>query len=168
MAELIQFESVVWQLAMWHPFPGFSACILCPLSLGVIFFVAYRTHQGGPFNLDPKNKPGGYEPFLAKYLRLSEFIIGLATGSIVLLVGSSSLHGQSGHLPWVYATPLLLLAFSVLSGVCFMVWQIYDYEMYQHDTPHTRAGYALSEGLGFTSLLCFGFGYVWLIIAVTR
>jgi hypothetical protein len=49
-----------------------------------------------------------------------------------------------------------------------MVWQIYDYEMYQHGTPHTREGYALSEALGFSSLLCFAFGYIWLIFAVTR
>jgi hypothetical protein len=49
-----------------------------------------------------------------------------------------------------------------------MVWLIYDYEMYQHGTPHTRAGYALSEGLGFSSLLCFVSGYISLIIAVTR
>jgi len=49
-----------------------------------------------------------------------------------------------------------------------MVWLIYDYEMYQHGTPHTRTEYALSEALGFSSLLCFVAGYVWLIITVTR
>lgn len=153
---------------MWHPFPGFSGIVLGLFYFGLVYLLSYLEHKGGPFNLDPDGKPGAYEPFLAKYLRLAEFIIGLATGSIVLLVGSSALHGQNGHLPWVYATPLLLLAFSVLYGVCFMVWQIYDYEMYQHGTPHTQKGYALSEGLGFSSLLCFASGYVWLIIAVTR
>jgi hypothetical protein len=159
---------------MWHPFPGFSAVILGPLSFGVIFALSHREHKGDrdpkdvKFDLDPLGKSGAYEPFLAKYLRVSEFIIGLATGSIVLLVGSSALHGQNSHLPWVYATPLLLLSFCVLYGAIFMVWQIYDYEMYQHGTPHTREGYALSEALGFSSLLCFGSGYIWLIVAVTQ
>jgi hypothetical protein len=153
---------------MWHPFPGFSGVVLALASFAVIYWLSYREHKHGPFDLDPKGKPGGYEPFLAKYLRLGEFVIGLATGSIVLLVGSSALHGQSGHLPWFYSTPLLLLSGSVFYGVCFMVWQIYDYEMYQHGTPHTREGYALSEALGFSSLLCFAFGYIWLIFAVTR
>jgi hypothetical protein len=154
---------------MWHPFPGFAAVVIGALSFGVIFLLAYREHKSsGSFKLDPPGKAGGYEPFLAKYLRLGEFVIGLATGSIVLLVGSSALHGQSGHLPWVYATPLLLLGCSVLYGVLFMVWLIYDYEMYQHGTPHTRSGYALSEALGFSSLLCFVSGYISLIIAVTR
>jgi hypothetical protein len=153
---------------MRHPFPGFSGVILALGSFGVIYWLPYREHKHGPFDLDPKGKPGGYEPFLAKYLRLAEFVIGLATGSIVLLVGSSALHGQSGHLPWFYSTPLLLLSGSVFYGVCFMVWQISDYEMYQHGTPHTREGYALTEALGFSSLLCFAFGYIWLILAVTR
>jgi hypothetical protein len=153
---------------MWHPFPGFSGVVLALLSFGVIFLVSYFAHSPGPFDLDPRGKPGGYEPFLAKYLRVGEFIIGLATGSIVLLVGSSALHGQGGHLPWFYATPLLLLSACVLYGAVFMVWLIYDYEMYQHGTPHTRVGYALSEALGFGSLLCFAAGYVCLIVAVTR
>jgi hypothetical protein len=153
---------------MWHPFPGFGGVLLGVLSFVLIFPLSYRAHKPGPFNLDPQEKSGSFEPFLAKYLRVSEFVIGLATGSIVLLVGSSALHGQNGHLPWVYATPLLLLSACVFYGVCFMVWLIYDYEMYQHGTPHTRTGYALSEALGCSSLLCFASGYVWLIITVTR
>jgi hypothetical protein len=153
---------------MFHPFPGFSGAVFALLAFGVIFMLSYCTHEPGPFELDPPGKPGGYEPFLTKYLRVSEFVIGLATGSIVLLVGSSALRGQAGHLPWFYATPLLLLSASVLYGTIFMAWLVYDYEMYQHKTPHTRLGYALSESLGFGSLLCFGVGYIWLIVAVTR
>lgn len=76
--------------------------------------------------------------------------------------------GRAGHLPWFYATPLLLLSACVFYGVVFMAWLVYDYEMYQHGTPHTRVGYALSEGLGFSSLLCFAVGYISLIVAVTR
>ena len=86
----------------------------------------------------------------------------------MLLVGSSALHGQSGHLPWVYASPLLLLCWCVVYGIGFMVWLIFNYEDVQHGNPHTREAYTLSETLGFTSLLCFGLGYGWLIIVVTR
>ena len=50
-----------------------------------------------------------------------------------------------------------------------MVWLILKYEHYLHSNRHTRVfAYALNETLGFTSLACFCFGYVWLIIAVTR
>ena len=153
-----------------HPLPGFSGVVLGVSILVVTGLLAYFTKKKeiGAYNLDPKGKAGTFEPILGRYLRAAEFIIGLATCSIVLLVGSSALHGNGGHLPWFYASPLLLLGLCVLYGVFFMVWLIYGYEMYQHDNVHTRFRYALSETLGFSALLCFASGYVWLIIAVTR
>jgi hypothetical protein len=132
-----------------------------------MFATAYATRKGGSFHHDPKGEPGAFEPFLAKYLRVAEFVITLATGSIVLLVGSSSLHGQTGKLPWIYASPLLLLAWCVVYGIVFMVWLIFNYEGYQHGEPHTRLRYALNLALGFSALACFGVGYVWLIFCVT-
>jgi hypothetical protein len=95
-------------------------------------------------------------------------MIGLATGSIVLLVGSSVFHGRDGHLPWFYASPLLVLAASVLTGLGFMAWLILGYEEVQQGNPHTARAYSLMETLGFSSLALFCVGYVWLIIAVTR
>jgi hypothetical protein len=151
---------------MPHLPPGTSGVIT---GLGIFLAIgalAYATRGPGPFNLDPLNKPGAFEPFLAKYVRASEYVIGLATGSIVLLVGSSALHGQSGRLPWFYASPLLLLAFCVIYGVAFMVWLIYNYEEHQHGNPHTRFQYSLSLSLGFSALACFCVGYVWLILRV--
>jgi len=153
---------------MFHPHPGTSGLIT-----GVGIFLAiggltYSTRGTGPFNLDPQNRPGAFEPFLAKYVRAAEYVIGLATGSIVLLVGSSALHGQGGRLPWFYASPLLLLGFCVIYGVGFMVWLIYNYEEHQHGNPHTRVAYSLSLSLGFSALACFCVGYVWLILCVAR
>lgn len=34
--------------------------------------------------------------------------------------------------------------------------------------PHTKLEYSRSEALGFSSLLCFCRGYLWLIFAITR
>lgn len=120
------------------------------------------------YNLDPYGKSGAFEPLLQKYLRLAEFTISLATGSIVLLIGSSLFHGTDGHLPWFYASPLLILAASALLGVAFMAFLILHYEDAQHGNPHTAAKYSLNEALGFSSLFLFCIGYVWLIIEVTR
>ena len=87
---------------------------------------AFVSKKHPAYNLDPRGVEGAFEPLLTKYLRAAEFVIGLATGSIVLLVGSSALHGRGG-LPWFYASPLLLLAFCVLYGILFMVWLILSY-----------------------------------------
>jgi|SRR5271154_6880029 len=48
------------------------------------------------YSLNAKGVRGAFEPFLAKYLRISEFIVVLATRSIVLLVDSSALHNEGG------------------------------------------------------------------------
>ncbi len=78
------------------------------------------TPEGGPkqtAEVGQKQLPKA----LQKYLHLAEFMISLATGSIVLLIGSSFLHGRDGRLPGFYTTPLLILAGSVLTAILFMV-----------------------------------------------
>jgi hypothetical protein len=60
-----------------------------------------------------------------------------------------------------------LLSWCVVWGIGFMVWLISHYEDHQHGNPHTRLASALSETVGFSSLTCFGVGYVWLIFKVT-
>lgn len=156
---------------MWHVPSGTSGLIVAlvvPFAIWVLVRSLIVTAKG-PFNLDPNGVRGAFEPFLQKYLRVGEFIVGLATGSIVLLVGSSALHGNGGHLPWFYASPLLMLAICVIYGIAFMVWFVYHYEDYQHDTTqHTRFAYALSLTVGFSSLACFCIGYIWLILCVVK
>jgi hypothetical protein len=153
---------------MWHPFPGFSGAVIGPAMFCSLWTACYLNKQFESYNLDPQGTPGAFDPLLSKYIRASEFIIGLATGSIVLLVGSSALHAQGGRLPWFYASPLLLLGWSVILGVAFIVWLIFSYEEYQHGNKHTKLVYSISEALGFSSLGCFCLGYILLIFLVTR
>ena len=149
----------------WHPFSGFTGAILGPLVLAGIYAIPQRS---GTYNINPQDKEGAFEPILARYIRGAEFIIGIASTSIVLLAGSSVFHGQSGHIPWVFATPLLLLAWSVVFGTAFMIWLNHCYEVHQHGAHYTAQSYSLTEALGFGSLICFVCGYVWLIFLVTQ
>jgi hypothetical protein len=155
---------------MYHLPPGISGLLVgfaTFLAIGItIRFTIVR--EPGPFNLDPQGTPGAFEPFLVKYLRVAEFIVGLAAGSIVLLLGSSALHNNGASLPSFYASPLLVLGCCVLYGIAFMVWLTYHYEDYQHGAKHTRAAYIFSLTLGFSALVCFVIGYGWLIFRVTR
>jgi hypothetical protein len=151
---------------MFHLPPGASG-----MFVGVAIFIligawAYLSRLPGTYNLDPQAVRGAFEPFLAKYIRVSEFIIGLTTGPIVFLIGSSALQGQGGRLPWFFASPLLLLTICVVYGIAFMVWLTYRYEEHQRGVPHTRLAYAISVALGFSSLACFSVGYIWLILRV--
>ena len=150
-----------------HLFSGESGIVVGALTPILLWIICYYTKEHEFYNFDARDIQGAFEPFLVKYLKLVEMIIGLATGSIVLLVGSSAFHGQAGHLPWFYASPLFILAFCVLYGVLFSVWLIFHYEDYQHNGRHSKRAYALCETLGFASIICFVVGYVWLIAKVT-
>src|SRR5947209_13502376 len=90
---------------MVHLFPGSNGLFVGLAIFPLIWVPIYSTRKHEAYNLDPQGKWGAFEPFLAKYLRVSEFIIGLATGSIVLLVGSSALHGPIGKVPSEYSSP---------------------------------------------------------------
>jgi hypothetical protein len=139
-----------------------------PAIVLLIWINRHRARRSsGSYSLEPQGRAGAFEPLLQKYLHLAEFIISLATGSIVLLIGSSFLHGKDGRLPPFYAAPLLVLATSVLTAIFFMVALILGYEDVQHGNPHTPKAYALNETLGFSSLVLFVVGYIWLIFAVT-
>jgi hypothetical protein len=144
---------------------AFILVVALPLAIWVGLYSLRKKIQS--YNLDPMGMEGTFEPLLQKYLHLTEFMIGLATGSIVLLVGSSVLHGKDGHLPKFYRPPLLLLAASVLFGLVFMATLILSYEEWQHNNRHTALAYASIETFGYSCLILFVIGYIWLIWAVT-
>ena len=145
--------------------PGILTAFFVPFAIGVLSYS--KRKKAEQYYLDPHGTPGAFDPLLQKYLHLAEYGIGLATGSIVLLIGSSLFHGKDGRLPPFYASPLLILAASVATGVLFMAWLLLTYETVQHGNPHTAFAYSLSETLGFSSLVLLLVGYVWLILAVT-
>jgi len=153
---------------MWHPFSGFSGSITSVAILGAMWWFCRATKKHTAYNLGPGGDPRAYEPIMNRYIRLAEFMIGAATGSIVLIIGSSAFHGQGGRLPWFYASPLILIAASVVYGICFMACQILTYEEVLHGNPHSAGQYALNETVGFSSLLCFIVGYIWLVFSITN
>jgi hypothetical protein len=137
---------------------GFLAAIAIFLACLV---VARRITHPGTYTFEPRG-PGSFEPRLGNYARLVEIVIGLATGSIVLLAGSS-IFRSGGKLPRFYGSPLVLLAMSVIYAVAFLALLVRAYEEFLHDEKsYTRNLYALNTSLGFASLICFALGYVWL------
>ena len=148
--------------------PGFSHLVTAAVILLVAWVLAYFGKKYPAYNLDPQGVPGTFEPIMARYLRIAEYIIGINTGSIVLIVGSSALHGQSGHLPWVYASPLMLLGCSVIYGVIFMACLIMTDKTFNTATRIRTSGTLSAETFGFSSLGCFCAGYIFLVVLVTR
>lgn len=77
--------------------------------------------------------PGSFEQRLAYYVRAAEYLLALAIGSIVLLVGSSVIHA-TGKLPWVFASPLIFARF--LRGLWHPVHRVSDLHLRRVPASH--------------------------------
>jgi hypothetical protein len=155
---------------MCNIFTGFCGLVVGVVVFLIVWLVAYLSvrRRGDLFDFDAGGESGEFEKLLTTYLDISKFIVGLASGSIVLLVGSSALR-KSELLPPPFASPLFLLALCVLYGILFMAFLTVNYEAYKHKTSdYTTFKYARNLALGCGGLVCFCIGYAWLIVIVTH
>ena len=71
-----------------------------------------------------------------------------------------------------FASPLFLVAMSIIYGVLFMILLALDYEHHLHHPndpqSYTRFKYTRNQSLGFGALVCFCISYIWLIAAATK
>jgi len=149
--------------------PGFYGVVVGVFLFLVTWLLAWLVAEGPALEFDAQGEKGAFEPLLSNYLDVAKFVLGLASGSIVLLVGSVTFHA-GGRLPSSFASPLFLLALSIIYGVLFMAFMMLDYEDYRHhpqQNSYTRFKYSRNQAFGFGGLACFCIGYVWLIIIVT-
>jgi heme/copper-type cytochrome/quinol oxidase subunit 3 len=149
-------------------FPGLWGIVVGVGVFLALWLLAWLVLKGDTFVMDAKGKEGAFESRLSNYLDIAKFVLGLASGSVVLLIGSTTFHDGGIRLPQSYASPLFLPVLSIVWGLLFMVLETLDYEAYQHKSkPYTRGKYARNNALGFGCLLCFCGGYVWLIVIAT-
>jgi zinc transporter ZupT len=100
---------------------------------------------------------------------ITKFVLGLAAGSIVLLVGSLNFNQANGRSLKPFASPLFLVAMSIIYGVLFMILIALNYEYHlHHPNSYTRFQYTRNQSLGFGALVCFCISYMWLIATATR
>jgi hypothetical protein len=149
-------------------FPG-SIGIMVSLAIFLIFAVSLRlTTEKGPFDFDPE-----FEKQLTVYLDIAKFVLGLASGSIVLIVTASTLRANTTtaavappKLPVSYASPMAILVMTIFYGVLFMAFLALAFEAFKADKrSYTRPKYVLNQTLAFSSLACFCLGYGWLAFA---
>src|SRR5580704_1034092 len=153
-------------------FPGFPGVATAVGLFALIWLVIYLKSKGTPVVFDPGGKHGEFgKRLLPMYLDIAKFVLGLAAGSIVLLVGSSNYFNQSNARPLLrsFASPLFVVAMSVIYGVLFMILLLLNYERHlHHPDSYTRFEYTRNQSLGFSALACFCVGYTWLVAAATK
>jgi hypothetical protein len=152
---------------MIHLPPGTSGAVVA-FAIGLtVWGVTMKTVDDSlSYTFEPGSPPQSFEPRLAGYMKATETLIGLATGSIVLLAGSSVFR-SGGKLPWLYASPMVMMGFSVIYSLFFMGMLNFFYEGFlHHRDSYTGPKYRLVNTLGFSALFTFAIGYIWLAFVV--
>jgi hypothetical protein len=154
---------------LFRGFPGVATAVIL---FAVIWLVVFLRTKGKTVVFDPATRPGEFgKRLLPMYLDITKFVLGLAAGSIVLLVGSLNFNQPSARSLKAFASPLFLVAMSIIYGVLFMIFLTLNYEHHLHhpNDPHsyTCFKYTRNQSLGFGSLVCFCTSYIWLIAAAT-
>ena len=144
---------------------GTSGVVTAVAAFGICWVLARRTYTADSYIMGPTG-PNSFESCLARYIRIGEIMIGLATGAIALLGGSAVVRG-TGKLPWFFTSPLLVLGSSVILSLLFIALLSFFYEGYLHDDhSYTRSRYTLTTALGFSALICLALGYFWMVLAI--
>jgi hypothetical protein len=151
-------------------FPGVSTALVL---FALIWLTIYLSTRGEPVVFDPEGKHGEFgKRLLPMYLDIAKFVLGLAAGSIVLLVGSLNFNQSHARPLKSFASPLFLVAMSVIYGVLFMILLVLNYEHHLHHPndplSYTRFNYTRNQSLGFSALACFCISYIWLIVVATE
>ena len=155
---------------LFQGFPGVATALVL---FATIWLIIYMSGKGQPIVFDPGGKHGEFgKRLLPMYLDIAKFVLGLAAGSIVLLVGSLNFSQPHSRPLKSFASPLFLVAMSIIYGVLFMILLVLSYEHHLHrpNDPHsyTRFQYTRNQSLGFSALACFCISYIWLIVAATE
>jgi hypothetical protein len=153
--------------------PGFPGIVTALGLFAIVWLIVWLRTKSAPFSFDPEGAEGEFgKGLLPIYLDITKLILGIAAGSIVLLVGSSNLVQQSsGRSLRSFASPMFMVAMSIIYGVLFMTFLVLRYEQHRHNPApdaYTRFKYSGNQALGFSALSCFCIGYAWLVVDATR
>jgi heme/copper-type cytochrome/quinol oxidase subunit 3 len=155
-------------------FPGFPGIATAVGLFAGIWLITYLKGRGQPAAFDPQGQHGEFgKNLLHIYLDIAKTVLGLAAGSIVLLVGAMNFSPAGArHSMSAFASPLFLVAMSIIFGVLFMILLVLSYEHHLHHPKepeaYTLLRYSRNQSLGFSALICFCISYIWLIFDATR
>jgi len=158
--------------SIWH-----ALWVLSPLGIVVYTVCFFSLHKGSHYFFDPKHNvdarlkdAGDYEPHSKRYQDLAKLAItlsGAAIGFLISILASDKPVASAFAQKVQFVAPIVSGFFGscIALLVLFMVLQSVWYEQYCHSPDHStykRWKYALSTSLGWTGLLAFVLGFLWL------
>src|ERR1700683_316875 len=104
------------------PFSGFPGIATALGLLAVIWLIVSIRTGRTPVVFDPGGQHGEFgKGLLPMYLDIAKFVLGLAAGSLVLLVGSLNISQSNARPLRSFASPLFLVAMSIIYGVLLLI-----------------------------------------------
>jgi hypothetical protein len=154
-------------------FAGLAGIVTALGLFAVLWLIVFLRTKGSSFTFDPAGSDGEFaKTLLPIYLDITKFAAGLAAASIVFcLFGSSNFGPSSPRSLKSFASPLFVVAMSIIYGVLFMIFLVLNYENHRNHrdaNSYTRFKYTRNQAFGFSALACFCLGYTWLVVAATR
>jgi hypothetical protein len=154
-------------------FAGLPGIVTALSLFVVIWLTVFLRTKGESFTFDSGDNDGEFgKRLLPIYLDIAKFIMGLAAASIVFCLFGSSSAGQPNARPLkFFASPLFVVAMSIIYGVLFMSFLVLNYEQHRSrpgSNSYTRFRYTRNQSFGFSALACFCVGYTWLVAVATR
>lgn len=157
------------------PYGYLSPFGVATLASLVIFLVLWnwfwRSHSGAAFvYFDPQDcvkfckeqrqypiaaEKATFEPMLKHYIGVTQLLVTVAAASIAF-------SGDKTSRPvLLILIAKSLLAWSIFYGLLFCASVLYRYDEYTQDiTSYTRWWYSTVESFGFSTIVCFMFGYL--------
>jgi hypothetical protein len=165
----------------------YLAALGCILLFLCVFAKTFLSKRGSQyFYMDPQDNLTGpddprterlrgrrFEPIMERYMDFAKTIIGLAAGSITLLIGilgfllkdvSATVAGRIDMGP-----PIICFCFCILYLVLFLGSLTACFESYLvNPTSYTPFWYSLNISLAYSGVLCLTLGYFWLSTSVAK
>ena len=154
---------VPWWVAFWLPIRKAKYLYFDPQDI-------LLDSPTGPNTLS--RSAGTFEPFFLRYTDIAKLVINLAIGSIAVLSGYVSYIWQNkacklSSVQLALGPSLILLAFSVMYAVFFLISLSWTYETYVSNyRSYTPFWAATVRSLALSGTTCFAVGYVWLALAI--
>jgi hypothetical protein len=164
---------------MWH-----ALYIIFPIAIIVYLLNLWSLGKADHYFFDPKhnNDPrlkaagGDFEPHSKRYQDLAKLAITLSAAALAFLVSVtfSEKPTNPAFAVRIQAVAPIIAGFfgsTIALLVAFMLFQALNYEAYCHSGDHSTYKpwrYALSLALGFTGLVAFVLGFLWLAHSVFR
>jgi hypothetical protein len=164
---------------MWH-----ALYIIFPIAIIVYLLNLWSLGKADHYFFDPKhnNDPrlkaagGDFEPHSKRYQDLAKLAITLSAAALAFLVSVtfSEKPTNPAFAVRIQAVAPIIAGFfgsTIALLVAFMLFQALNYEADCHSGDHSTYKpwrYALSLALGFTGLVAFVLGFLWLAHSVFR